>query len=290
MSIQSVLIVGGTHGNESSGLALIHPKLQKHFINEFGTLDLHFDIGNPKAVERNTRFTEEDLNRQFTLFNLASENPSFEATQARALNKKWGPKGNAKTDLVIDIHNTTSAMGATLIVLELDAFHIGLARYVKDKMPEANILVEDEQLPSQHPYLCTIGKRGIMVEVGAQPQGVYRADITDLARRMTEYVLAYCAQCPVPDSLPKAEAFRLGEIVYYPTSDIDMKRGGHSWMIHPALQDKDFSELNTGEPVFQSIDGEERYWEASATYPHFINEAAYYRTNVAFATASKITI
>ena len=218
---------------------------------------------------------------------MSIDNQSYEAKRAKALNQQWGPKDNPKIDLLIDIHNTTAAMGATLIILELDEFHIALARYVKYHMPEAVILVEDEKSRLEHPYLCTLGKRGLMVEVGAQPQGVYRSDITALARKMTELILAFC-ECESAPQCPTAEAYRLGETVDYP--DTVKNAGLRKWMIHPDLQDKDFQPLQSGDPVFLSLDGKVVNWEGETTYPHFINEAAYYPSNVAFATASKTEI
>jgi aspartoacylase len=60
VTLSSILIVGGTHGNESSGLALIHPTIQKQFRDSFQALEICFETGNPNAVTQNTRFTEED--------------------------------------------------------------------------------------------------------------------------------------------------------------------------------------------------------------------------------------
>lgn len=289
--------MGGTHGNEMSGLALLNPSVKSLLTNEFPVLNLHFDLGNPAAVEQNTRFTEEDLNRQFTLDNLEDkqDNSSFEANLARNFNNKWGPKGNSATDLIIDIHNTTSAMGATLIILTLDDFHIGLARYVKHHMPHANILVEDEKSELNHPYLCTVGKRGVMIEVGAQPQGVCRAEMSELTLEMTRFILAYCQHYNAKDgdlgSLTSVEGYRLTGTQYYPTEKDDEECSPlRQWMIHKNLQDNDFVALKSGDPVFQSLTGEIKYWQGNTTYPHFINEAAYHKLAVAFATADLIEI
>ncbi|MBO1256432.1 aspartoacylase [Alteromonas sp. 5E99-2] len=291
------LIVGGTHGNEMSGLAVLTDTVRQGLVDKFPSINLQFDIGNPNAVTQNTRFTEEDLNRQFTLDNLNSEaNTCYEAKRAREFDKKWGPKQEPTTDFVIDIHNTTSAMGPCLIILELDDFHIGLARYVKQAMPSAVILVEDEQPPASHPYLCTIGKRGVMVEVGAQPQGVCRAEISAQTIELTTHILAYCAlynaQPNCADTLAKTEAFRLTGTVYYPdnTENVSDLHQLRDWAIHSDLQDSDFTQLNKGDPIFVSLSGGVSLWEGETTYPHFINEAAYHKYNVAFATSDKFEV
>lgn len=51
-------------------------------------------------------------------------------------------------------------------------------------MLEVNILVEDEKLLLEYVYLCSIGKCGIMIEVGVQFQGVLCVDVYDLIEWM----------------------------------------------------------------------------------------------------------
>ncbi len=287
----SIALVGGTHGNETSGIQLIK-NWQKHGIPEqFQALNISLHIANQAALNANVRFVEEDLNRQFTLDGLASSNSSKEATLAKTINAELGPKGASNTDFVIDIHNTTSEMGATLIILEADEFHVQLARYVKKHMPEANILVEDEKPFLEHGYLCTTGKRGVMIEVGGQPQGVLREDVYLLTQTMAEVILAFCLannqNTIEAATLPPCEAFRLGENISFPLDE----NGQRTAMIHHALQDADFEPLVPGMPMFRTFDGHDIAWQGEReTYPHFINEAAYFKLDVAFATAEKITL
>jgi len=283
--IANITIVGGTHGNETSGIQLVR-NWQKFGVPEaYNGLNIDCHLSNMAAIDANVRFVEEDLNRQFTPALLARQPQCQEARLAHALNQQWGPKGESDIDLLIDIHNTTSAMGATLIILEADEFHTQLARYVKQQMPEANILVEDEKPPSEHAYLCSIGKRGIMIEVGAQPQGVLRADVYDLTERMAlailDFVNAYNSNS-VPE-LPPCDVFRFIENITFPLSE----DGERLAMIHPALQDSDFAPVSAGQPVFLSFDGQPQAWHGETIYPHFINEAAYHKLHVAFATATK---
>ncbi|MFT5179193.1 MAG: aspartoacylase, partial [Alteromonas macleodii] len=135
----SIALVGGTHGNETSGIQLIRNWQQFGLPSRFNELNVSLSIANEAAIAANVRFVDEDLNRQFTFERLSNNNSAKEAELAKALNQQLGPKGDSNTDFVIDIHNTTSEMGATLIILEADEFHIQLARYVKQQMPEANI-------------------------------------------------------------------------------------------------------------------------------------------------------
>ena len=287
----SIALVGGTHGNETSGIQLIK-NWQKHGIPEqFQALNISLHIANQAALNANVRFVEEDLNRQFTLDGLASSNSSKEATLAKTINAELGPKGASNTDFVIDIHNTTSEMGATLIILEADEFHVQLARYVKKHMPEANILVEDEKPFLEHGYLCTTGKRGVMIEVGGQPQGVLREDVYLLTQTMAEVILAFCLannqNTIEAATLPPCEAFRLGENISFPLDE----NGQSTAMIHHALQDADFEPLVPGMPMFRTFDGHDIAWQGEReTDPHFINDAADFKLDVAFVTAENITL
>lgn len=287
----SIALVGGTHGNETSGIQLIRNWQQFGLPSRFNELNVSLSIANGAAIAANVRFVDEDLNRQFTFERLSNNNSAKEAELAKALNQQLGPKGDSNTDFVIDIHNTTSEMGATLIILEADEFHIQLARYVKQQMPEANILVEDEKPYLEHGYLCTTGKKGVMIEVGGQPQGVLREDVYLLSQTMAEAILDFCAAYNKgqinTDALPACEAFRLGDNVSFPLD----ANGKRTAMIHHSLQDNDFKPLIPGAPVFRTFDGKDILWEnETETYPHFINEAAYFKLDVAFATAERIML
>ena len=287
----SIALVGGTHGNETSGIQLIRNWQQFGLPSRFNELNVSLSIANEAAIAANVRFVDEDLNRQFTFERLSNNNSAKEAELAKALNQQLGPKGDSNTDFVIDIHNTTSEMGATLIILEADEFHIQLARYVKQQMPEANILVEDEKPYLEHGYLCTTGKKGVMIEVGGQPQSVLREDVYLLTQTMAEAILDFCAAYNKgqinTDALPACEAFRLGDNVSFPLD----ANGKRTAMIHHSLQDNDFKPLIPGAPVFRTFDGKDILWEnETETYPHFINEAAYFKLDVAFATAERIML
>ncbi len=297
--INSIALVGGTHGNEMSGIQLVQNWEDNGVPSQFSSLDITLYKANPAAIAANVRFLEEDLNRQFTNQALSSSQHtktpnslgsiSQEQELAAAINAQLGPKGASTTDLVIDIHNTTSNMGATLIILDTSDVYIKMARYVKQHMPEANILVEDEKPYHEHGYLCTTGKLGVMIEVGAQPQGVLREDVFLSTQKMAEVLLSFCIalnnnEC---DNLPPCEAFRLGENVSFPLNE----EGNRTAMIHHSIQDNDFVPLMPGNPMFRGFDGKDIVWHGDKpTYPHFINEAAYHKLDVAFATSERIEI
>ena len=116
--IKKVAIVGGTHGNEANGVALArhllrHPELAKRPSFETTVL-LH----NTAAIDKNSRYVEEDLNRCYFAKDLADPSRNtLEAKRAREINALLGPKGRSPaTDLIIDLHNTTANTGVALMM------------------------------------------------------------------------------------------------------------------------------------------------------------------------------
>lgn len=289
MTIHSILVCGGTHGNELSGVYAVRHWLKKGeaLRNIVPSASLEFMLVNKASIEARTRFIDEDLNRQFDLAKLAANQQaqalSVECALAQQLNTQYGPKSEPRTDFIIDIHNTTSAMGPTLIVLENDAFSRNLARYVKHNMPSANILVEDHIPYLHHPYFCTLAARSVMVEVGPQAQGALRAQAFQQTVTMTQHILAYIEMVNIAGmpELPPVTAYRLLTEIAYPT-DID---GLRTAMIHPDLDGQDFQALLSGAACFIDFDGNDIYWQSNTIYPHFIGEAAYDKQGLAFASA-----
>lgn len=288
--ITSVLITGGTHGNEMSGIqAVTNWSANKSSLQTIApTTNIKLCLVNQAAISAKTRYIDEDLNRQFSVGKLSeplqTSSPN-EAKLAQAFNQEYGPKGASIIDFNIDIHNTTSNMGPTLIVLVNDEFHQQLARYVKQKIPQCIILLEDYQDFEQFGYLCTVANKGVMVEVGPQAQGVLKADVLQQTIDMTCAILTFIEAYNngLKQLLPPAEAFRLDSEFAYPTNEAGEKTA----MIHKELDGKDFIALLPGQACFIDFDGNTIPWEGKQTYPHFIAEAAYDHLNVAFATADK---
>lgn len=290
--VKKILVTAGTHGNEMSGVEYLrnlqsNSQILAKLTPANSDLNVELALVNKLAIERCCRYVEEDLNRQFSQEKLSVlSGNNLEHQLAIEFNLSFGPKHEPTRDLVIDIHNTTSNMGPTIIILESDEFHQRMARYVKANMPEAIILVEDHIAYKEHRYLCTIGKRGVMIELGPQPQGVLRPEAYLQTEKMTQVILAFCEhwnQQTLTD-MPPTEAFRLTREVLFPLNEDGTKRA----MIHPERQNTDFSAMRLGSPAFLSFEGETINWDGEDNvYPHFIGESAYYHLNVAFALAIK---
>ena len=290
--INQVAIVGGVHGNEFSGIYLIKQYQAKIEQASRSTFNTELVWANPEAHYANKRYLHADLNRQVKNIDLANPNlANYEQSRAKVLNAQLGPKGNAKTDLVIDLHNTTSNMGACLILTQAGPFYNMLAAYVKMMMPEAIISRDEDHFAAEdHALMCTLGRYGVLVEVGPQPQSVLRQDVLELMHCMTQHILDF-VQLYNSNSLPQlpkhTEAFRYLHSIKLPMND----NGERIGMVHKNVQDNDYQPINPGDPIFTLFDGTEICYDGDSTvYPTFINEAAYYDNNLAMSLNEKVII
>ncbi|WP_318495032.1 aspartoacylase [Photobacterium leiognathi] len=289
--IKNVAVVGGTHGNEFSGIYLLKKwqSTPQSLVRESFSVETVF--ANPKAFDENKRYVDHDLNRQFGLHDLANfELASYEQSRAKALNEQIGPKGNAKSDFIIDLHNTTSNMGPSLILLQSDQFNRQLGAYVKEKMPDAVVVFEDHTSVDDHLFVCSIAKQGVIIEVGPQPQSVIRQDVLDWMEDMTGHIFDFVHLYntnEIPVLADSYDAYRYEETLKLPVDE----QGERIGMVHKSVQDNDFEPLNPGDPIFTLFDGTEIFWEGDyVAYPHFINEAAYYDNNLAMSLGKKIVV
>jgi len=289
--IKQLAIVGGTHGNEFTGIYLLkkwqaNPELIER--NSFATETL---FANPQAHQENKRYVDNDLNRRFNRDELDKGGlTSVEEVRAKEINQLLGPKGNSRVDFIIDLHTTTSNMGPTLLLTSKGKLYNQLAAYVKMHMPEAVICCdEDHKSNDEHHFLSSVAPMSVMVEVGPVPQSVIRHDVFEQSERMTTLILDFIelnniGQLPeLPDTL---DAYRYIETINLPVND-----GERGAMIHRDIQDKDFGAIAPGQPIFVTFAGEEICYQGEQTvYGSFINEAAYYDNNIAMSLLEKVTL
>lgn len=290
-NIETVAIVGGTHGNEFSGIYLLKKWQKNPELIARDSFSVETLFANPKAFEENKRYLDCDMNRQFGLSDLSNpELANYEQSRAKVINAQLGPKGKAKTDFIIDLHNTTSNMGPSLILLQSDVFNRQLGAYVKVKMPGAVVVLEDQTSVEEHYFLSSISKQGVIVEIGPQSQSVIRQDVLDWMDEMTGHILDFLDLFNRDDlpALPASfEAYKYHETLKLPEDESGERMG----MVHRNVQDADFKPLRHGDPIFTLFDGTEVCWEGDyEAYPHFINEAAYYDNNLAMSLAKKVIV
>lgn len=290
--IRTVAIVGGVHGNEFSGIYAIRRYQQQPELIQRPSFSVSTLFANPQAHQANKRYLHSDLNRQFKTVDL--NNPAlanYEQSRAKVINQLLGPKENPKTDFVIDLHNTTSNMGACLIMTQAGPFYNQLAAYVKMVMPEAIISRDEDHFAREdHALLCTLGKYGVIVEVGPQSQSVLRQDVLEQMHEMTKHILDFVELYntgTLPELPKRTEAYLYLHSIKLPMNE----KGERLGMVHKNVQDNDYKAIHPGDPIFTLFDGTEVPYEGdTVVYPTFINEAAYYDNNLAMSLNDKVWI
>jgi len=294
-----VVVVGGTHGNEYTGMYVVeHVLSESELRTTFPALSIDTLCANPRAYAVNRRFVDDDLNRQFTSVRLGSAPDAsvYESVRAHGINAELGPKGpTASADFVIDMHTTTANMGCTIIVNSYSTLAVRVAAYLSKVWGT----YDAELPPTSHafhvylhdvsqddaPYLCSVGRDGITIEVGPTPQGLVRADCVATTERALCLILRYLnLHYSVSEQAPPIRR----------TLPLYVDQGKVPWpavtgssavpgvLIAPSLQDSDFEPLRTGDAMWVRPDGsesmEDRYDGAlgEVVYPIFVNEAAYY--------------
>lgn len=290
--IKQLAIVGGTHGNEFTGIYLLKKWQKNTALVERSNFTTEMIFANPQAYVQNKRYVEHDLNRCFSQTDLGNNQlNSIEQIRAKEINQQIGPKGQPRIDFVIDMHTTTTNMGPTLLLTSKGKFYNQLAAYVQLHMPNAMISCdEDHKSNEQHHFLSSIAMDSVMIEVGPVPQSVLRHDVFEQTELMTMLILDFIElhnQDAVPQ-LPKSiTAYRYLESIKLPL-DAEGNRAG---MVHKDIQDQDFMPIKPGQPIFVSFDGEDICYQGDrVVYGSFINEAAYYDNNIALSLLEKVTL
>ena len=279
-------MVGGTHGNEYLGITIIDRINRLGFYRNnaipVGTL-----LANPRAAVAGVRFIDADLNRCFSESILSdTDSLCYEHLRARDINRQLGSRSNSER-FIIDLHSTTSNMGMTILLKDLNIFNLRVAAFAQVQHPELRLILSKTDLQ----FNCTmysISQHGLTIEVGPVANAVIRHDLL----LQTEAVVDSIIRClNLPEShllseLPsQVELYNVMERIQYPQDD----QGKRAAIVHEKLQDQDFQKLQPGAPAFYGFDGQSLGHQGSAGYPIFINEAAYYRENTAYVMTEKIT-
>lgn len=279
--IRRVAIVGGTHGNELTGIYLVKkfeqfPKLLARHSFECMTI-----LANPQAIATNQRYIDRDLNRCFGNEDLANLNlTGYEDRRAKEIAAQIGSKNRPNADVIIDLHTTTSNMGLSILPSSTHPFNLRLAAYLSTLHPEVRVCC-GLQCGQDAPMVRSLSPLGCTIEVGAIAQGVLDADILAQTEMLVHASLDYIDALNQGKLLPVSPSL----IVYQAISTVDFPRnsGGEiQAVIHPQLQFQDYQPLHYHQPMFLTLTGESiLYQEETVVYPVFINEAAYYEKKIA---------
>ncbi|MCR4260828.1 MAG: succinylglutamate desuccinylase/aspartoacylase family protein [Candidatus Colwellbacteria bacterium] len=162
------IILAGVHGDEKCGteaLLKLIPNLQiKKGIVWFG-------YGNPRAIEKNVRYTETNLNRMFKSDDELddTEKSSYEYERARFLKKYLD-----KADALLDLHASFTPGAKPFVLCEANANDI-----VKYLPFDLMVTGFDEVEPGGTDYYMNkMGKIGICAECGylGDPESTKRAE------------------------------------------------------------------------------------------------------------------
>jgi succinylglutamate desuccinylase len=279
--IRRVAIVGGTHGNEWTGIYLVQKFQRSPILIQRPSFESITLLANPEAIAANRRYIDRDLNRCFShadLNNFALT--SYEDLKAKAIAQKLGPKTNPKIDFIIDLHSTTANMGLTLLPSSKHPFNLQLAACLSEVYPSIRVCF-GMQSDRDYSRLRSLCPWGFTIEVGAIPQNTLDAHCflktETLIHSILDYLEAYNLRQfpPIPHSL---EIYQEIETVDYPRT----LTGELQATIHPELQGRDYEPLHPGDCMFLTWDGYSiPYRGKSIVYPTFINEAAYYEKGIA---------
>ena len=285
-TIDRVALVGGTHGNELTGIYLLNKYRQFPKLLGQHSFEVELFTANHEAHRANRRYIGRDLNRSFRQADLDDDSLfGHENELAKQINQKLGPKGSSRTDMIIDLHTSTAPMGINLVLTKTDTFHLMLADYVQQRMDDVSITLE--KLPDHH-FLMSVAPQHVLVEIGATAQGQLRQDVFDKTEQTTQLIFKFLNeynnhQLPQPSEC--IDVFEYFDVMFLPT-DVN---GDIAGMVHQDIQDRDFTLLRSGEPMFTLLNGDDVIYDGEDCYISFINEAAYYDEKKAFAMSRKKT-
>jgi aspartoacylase len=296
MAIEHVLLVGGTHGNELTGIYLIKQFERFPETVRRSSFKTSLLLANPRAFELGIRYVDADLNRQFRLQDVVDPTlSSYEARRAKAIYQQFGSQGNQPIDVIVDLHSSTANMGLTIILSNHCAFNLELAIYLRSIFSDIKILYSD--IPTDdNPFLESISKYGCKIEVGAISHNVLDAALFQQTAGLVQATLNYVELYNQSLSSTSKRIVSSAEplLVYQRIGNVDYPRdvGGEiQAMIHPHLQSRDYQPLHPGDPMFLTFAGETILYAGDVTvYPVFINEAAYYEKGIAMCFTEQVSL
>ena len=284
--VHRVVVTGGTHGNEYTGVYVINRlKARPDLLSSYRSLAVETVLTNERALSENKRYIDEDLNRLFSMERLAETATTAEAKRAAELNEQLGPKGSASAcDLIIDLHTTTGNMGATIIVDRWCPLALHAAAFVQAEMAADDVHVHImyyELDKPEAPSLASIGKAGLRIEVGPTPQGVLRHDVVQSTERVLHSLLSFFERrnagehLPLPNTISVFATAGSNAKIAWPVDD----DGFPTALVHASRQDRDWVPISVGDPLFETLGGEVICYQGEfgpTAVPIFVNEGGYY--------------
>lgn len=280
--IENLVIVGGTHGNETTGVEVLK-LLEKR--NYFGkNVNLIGHLANKKAYELQKRFVDRDLNRSFTKEVLGNGGHLHEERLAKEISDKFGKDNN----VIIDIHTTTANMGKSIVLTKINDFNLKLISFLQDIHKELKVFYweENEKLA----FLNGISPYGFAIEMGPVANNIMDCKIIEDTLVLVEDILDFVEKFNknmLPNLNKSVTLYQGIDYIYYP---VDSK-GERFGYVHDEFQNNNFKPLYKGDRLFKTyIDTNLEYQGEDGLIPLFINEGAYYGQNIACCLTKKIVV
>jgi len=288
MTVQRILIVSGTHGNEINPIWAV-----KQFNREENKLkhgiEYEYIIGNPIAYEKGSRYIDADLNRSFKgSKNIDHHNNSFyEINRANFLVNQFGLDGSKSCQIAVDLHTTTANMGTSIVMYGRRFQDFCLAALLQNKFGLPIYLHEKDR--AQTGFLVEAWPCGLVIEIGAVAQNFYDPKIIDrfliILSSLREEI--YKLKNNLVE-LPKEI------VVHVHKGSIDYPRdekGDIDGIIHPERINQDWQMVQKGDPLFLDSQGIiHKYDEDQFIWPVFIGEVAYREKKIAMSYTKKEVI
>lgn len=276
-----VAVVGGTHGNEKSGVWTIRAmRAQPDRFRRDG-LRVETLLANPDAEARNVRYLDRDLNRCFgPELDAPGDLPDArERLRAREIRDALG-----SPDLLVDIHNTTSAMGITWILTDDNPWVWWLAFQAR-RMDSRVRILRTPETPSTNVFLPSLGRGEITLEIGSVPHGTHSHWAARAAISQVEWILDRLAG--IEDGHDPLPALRSAEFDYFlgqPPVDYPRDPDGRiAATIHDGFLGRDYQPIASGTPIFHDpVTGTDIVHSGPVFHPVFVGEAAYVEKGIAY--------
>ena len=169
---RQVVIVGGTHGNEYTGVYLIQKLREESSKKRFKNIDTLFELANEEAFKLNRRYVDKDLNRCFSKdflkevkMKLSEKGEGFLNHEEKLALDFDSKLKKGRVDFIIDLHTTTSNMGPTIILSHQDNLSLAVAAYLKEVFPDLKVICDFKELEDNY-CLFTQAQSGILLEFG----------------------------------------------------------------------------------------------------------------------------
>jgi succinylglutamate desuccinylase len=286
-----VVLFGGTHGNELTGIHLI-----RHWQDARSQVArAHFQtrllLSNPAAAEVCRRYIDHDLNRCFLPSDLDGRTSGYEFERARAIVKELGGSQAADGKILIDLHTTTSQMGPTVILTSINEFNLRLSALLQRRVPELRVIT-NELSREQSPFVNGLSPYGFCIEVGPVAQGALNPTVVQQTKNLVVTLLDLLGDyfssgswtsdaAALEDEL---EVFEYAETVDYPRR----ADGSLAGMIHHERYGYDFIPIERGSPLFVDFDGRVIANDRNGIFwPIFVGESAYVEKQTAMVLTRK---